>query len=464
MSNSIAKDLKYLITFSETHKFVRYGKDVLFEYSSIDDQKLEHKNFYNIRAAEAYWSGRRTTLQVTVGEEVVYKSFSTPKLFIEGSPHNAIQKHKFKGAKCWDGVVFNPGVTTYRAINRFNGFPIAPVKGNLDVFNSLLKRVIPEESERVIVMDYFAHLYQKPMDKPKWCLALKGGKGVGKNMVVEMLGEKLLNKTNYFITDNKEQALSKFNAHLETNLLLTLNELIWTDRGDYDSILKGLITESSRAIERKGFDSIVMDNYSRIVLISNGDWMAPASGRSERRYAIIKFLRDEEASRIPSDKEFANVYKWYHTQGGKEALMYELMNREIPNNFISKAPYTAGLTEQLEHSLKGVDLFVKEALESGYFGQSYGKGETVQVDDLNRVKSGKLYNSFKSLDDKTKVTHKAFVKKVIDLTGAVSGNSGGRYLQFPDLNTCAEHFKKNTGIKLEDIGFWNDEILLGEMK
>ncbi len=463
------EELINLRAFEETHKFVRHGKNILLEYTAKNDNGRTIRNFYSIKAASEYWSDRTTTIEVMEDDySTSYKTISTPELFVKGSPSNVVDKHIVKPAKRWDGIVFKPGIETSVGINHFNGFPVTPKDGDIGIFMDFMKKAIYNDNEVDIVMNFFAHIFQFPMIKPTWALVFKGGKGVGKNTVESLLGRYLLDISNYYITDNKEQAFGKFNAHTETNLLMVLNETVWGGNHEHDSSLKGLITEPSRAVERKGYDSIMLDNYSRVVVMSNSDWVVPASGKSERRYAIIQFLTDEDEKLKPTKEEFKTLYDWFNRGGGKEAIMYHLLNRDLEKeDFDAKsAPKTAGLKEQLEHSLAGVQLFIRDALERGYFGYTHNDNGTLQIDDSNKISSGKLFDLFLKQKYPGKISHKKFTQELINLTGCKARRSSAtRHYEFPSLNDSLKHFEDATGVTIEhEDEEWNSEALVGEMK
>ena len=78
----------------------------------------------------------------------------------------------------------------------------------------------------------------------------------------------------------------QFNAHMASCLLLQADEAIWAGDKAVEGRLKGLITAPMQQIEAKGIDPIRLDNFVRLIMTSNEDWVVPA-GKDERRFAVL---------------------------------------------------------------------------------------------------------------------------------------------------------------------------------
>ena len=75
-------------------------------------------------------------------------------------------------------------------LNLWQGFAVKPHKGDWTLFDDHLFYVICGENQRYYdwLMDWLAHLVQKPYEKPGSAVVLKSEvKGTGKSMVVEFL-------------------------------------------------------------------------------------------------------------------------------------------------------------------------------------------------------------------------------------------------------------------------------------
>lgn len=103
--------------------------------------------------------------------------------------------------------------------------------------------------------------------------------------------------------------------------------------------LKALVTERNLVVEMKGIDIIQYRNCARLAIASNEDWVVPA-GSGSRRWLVLQ-VSDARAN----DEAYFDALHKQLDDGGYEAMMYELFEREITSN-LKKAPETKALQEQ----------------------------------------------------------------------------------------------------------------------
>lgn len=127
----------------------------------------------------------------------------------------------------------------------------------------------------------------------------------------------------------------------------------------HEGVLKALVTEPKLMIERKGIDAIQMPNRIHLFMASNMDWVIPA-GASARRFFVLDVL--------PSRRGNLDYFKAIEKQmqdGGYEALMYVLVNRDLCNFEIRNVPNTQALAKQKAHSRSGIDKLVETLCHEG---------------------------------------------------------------------------------------------------
>ncbi|MEA2098668.1 MAG: DUF5906 domain-containing protein [Campylobacterota bacterium] len=465
---TISKELEYnsklnlrnYIAFKKSNVLLSNSKGALFCKSFENDDRVLELATLAKAGAKDEWADKPVFLTILkdniptqVPINVVDLALNGYEKYVDKSLVTDDLKEFGGSMKRWHGLCFKPLEDTTQKYNLFKGFPVSPVKGDIAPFLNLLELAVGKE-EGEIILDYFAHLFQKPQEKPRYALIFKGTKGVGKNTVEEMLGKELLRNENYYRSSQKEQFFGKFNSHLQQNLLSVMQELVWDGSNNYDSILKDMITERSRAVEKKFVDQEMMDNYSRIIMTTNADWVVPASGKDERRYCVISF--PAEKPQELGDNFFKELHEWYYN-GGKENLMYEMLNRDISNFSINKAPETKGLAEQLAYSLDGIERFCADGLRNGYFGNLH-KANTYNenyaycyTNERMRVKRKELYESFKfNFKGAVLESQSVFHKKMGELLGCtMKKQSDGNYTQFLTIEESAKIFTNATAVKIE---------------
>lgn len=459
--------LRNYVKFQKNHIMIEGRSGAIFYKTYDDDNETATISVMNKDGVKDAWANKTvnvlilkkndtSTLKINVGDialKGIFNLISPSEQIIDNLTTTDL--HKFgKSMKRYHNICFKPNQNTSQEFNLWKGFPVDDDAYGYDVspFLDFIYEAVGSEAEHIL--DFFAHMIQKPQEKPRYCLVFKGSKGVGKNTVEEALGKDLLFTQNYYRTSQPEQFFGKFNFHVAQNLLSIMQELKWDNRKNYDSILKDMITETSRAVEQKFMDQVMFDNFSRVVITTNEAWAVPAKGKDERRYCVISFP-DEKYPAL--DEKIKTYYKWKAEHGdiAKKALMYFLKMRDLSQFDIDKAPETRGLIEQKAYSLTGVDKFVHNALHNGYFGNINAKHKSNSFDylevDKNRIKSAELYgcfqNSFPSDASITNATQ--FHKRMEELIGAIKIKSNGVYSQFLDVQQSIKLFKESTDVDID---------------
>ena len=75
------------------------------------------------------------------------------------------------------------------------------------------------------LLDWMAHLFQFPQEKPGTAVVLTGGQGAGKSIVGNVL-KKLLGRY-HVVAEKSEHVVGRFNDHLEDCLRLQCEEAFW---------------------------------------------------------------------------------------------------------------------------------------------------------------------------------------------------------------------------------------------
>lgn len=381
------------------------------------------RTFYNKSAMKDAWADR-TVLKVVNERTKCW---------------NVVDLQLREGKERYMGITFAPLNSKTDKYNMFQGFAVEPKEGDVQYLIDTYKKQYGEK-EAEVVLDFFAHLVQKPFEKIRWCIALKGEKGTMKSLGAYPI-EALLKQENKYQTGDASSLLNKFNAPLAENLFLRGDEVVWGGNHEKDSVLKDLLTEPQRNLERKGKDPIRVPNVSRIWLTSNADWIVPASGKGERRYYII------EANVLMSDGEGAKFIKF--VDRNREAILHYLLNRKLPEHFENRAPKSKALTSQLVRSLFGIEKMLYDFLEKGYFGNySHNSDRYLCIRDNGRIRTTELWEIYQKLNPKDKTTQKEFTIKVKETLGIEAIKSGGlMYFKFEDMATMAKNFHAATGIE-----------------
>jgi hypothetical protein len=251
-----------------------------------------------------------------------------------------------------DKLILDPRYTgnNPRIVNQWQDYPIVARQGDCSKTLAYYKDVITSGIDELyeLVLDYLAHLIQKPWEKPEFAIVLVGLKGVGKTKFVQII-QRLIGELYYFQTSNPDDIYGRFKKHLMNKLVTMLEEMTWGGDKRKEGMLQDLISGRTLNIEIKHGPTITVENLLRVIIDSNSAWVVPTS-HDERRFAVLKV---SDAHR--KDYEYFAAIDNELDNGGAEALMYVLKNRDISKFNIRRAPATIGLIEQTLEGLPELD-------------------------------------------------------------------------------------------------------------
>ena len=335
--------------------FVAYagGKSLVYQIS--EDINDELKTFSHHEFKNHY--GNRTFPKMT-GIKKGLPQGDNVRHYIEWLKHENRRQYDL-------GIKFYPGqLSEYEAKNYYNlwrGFPIEGKKGDFSKIDYHLKHVWCRNNMEhyTYLMAWLADIIQNPTQKSGVALVVKGGKGLGKSLIVERLLYPIFGYT-YIKIDKAEQITGKFNQHLLGKLFVVLEEAIWAGDKAAEGTLKSLITDRRTMLEGKGTNAQEMDTYCRLVFISNEKQAVPAS-IDERRFFALKVSEE-----YFGNEQYFNELIYEIEHGGIESFMYHLQNIDISKINVRKAPRTEALFDDIYANMTTVERFLYELLQEDY--------------------------------------------------------------------------------------------------
>ena len=320
-------------------------------YMERDDAKLdEQKRFLTIEAFRAWFNNRFT--EIAVRGETKVKSWADRWL-------SDRDRRSYKGIEFFpnpDGV---PATPDY--LNLWSGFICEPkAKPNgYAVFKDHLLNNLCEGNKKLYdwVFGFFAHMVQRPRERVGVALVMRGKMGTGKTKIGETFGS--LFPRHYFLVDDPRYVTGQFNAHMASCLLLQADEAVWAGDKAAEGRLKGLITAPFQQIEAKGVDPIRLDNYVRLVMTSNEDWVVPA-GKDERRFCVL-----DVNPRCAQNSDYFSEMDSELDNGGRAALLFDLLKFDCTKINLRQIPRTRALLEQKVLSFESIDRWWFGCLDRG---------------------------------------------------------------------------------------------------
>lgn len=249
-------------------------------------------------------------------------------------------------------------INTYRAPNIPPVDPTTP--RSTKWFKDLVKFLWQEESE--LILDYCAHLMQRPEKKIHWCpLLITEQEGMGKNLFFEVLSE-CMGKWNAAIIN--AALLSKtFNTFLVNNRLILINEVQDVSKKDRQAVmskLKSCITEKDQQIEGKGTNSYLAEIFCSFFIFSNKINAIDIEKGTRRIHVYINRLAPKQ------QLWYLNIVK-QAAEGGIAEVADMLMTRDISNfRSTGHAPLTDSKVEAVQSNLSEYQLEIMQHIEFRY--------------------------------------------------------------------------------------------------
>ena len=237
-------------------------------------------------------------------------------------------------------IVFSPRVEVPDAYNLWRGFACAAKPGNCALYWAhLMYNICGNNLEHYeYLVSWMARAVQFPDSQGETAVVLQGNQGTGKGWMARPFGG--LFGRHFMQVSNAQHMVGNFNSHLRDTVVLFADEAFFAGDKRHEGVLKTLITEETLAVEGKGVDVETAPNYTHVIMASNNNWVIPA-GAHERRFFVLKV---GDAAR--QDTDYFAALEAQMANGGREALLYELLNRDISKFNVRDVPKTDALREQ----------------------------------------------------------------------------------------------------------------------
>lgn len=198
----------------------------------------------------------------------------------------------------------------------------SPTTGSKDVsplFLEYFERIVPDQDERHIFIQWLAHIFQKPQDRPSWHVILTSDTGTGKGFLIESILHPLLKHTSTI--NSYSRVMTKFSTVLADNLLVLLDDPA-QGSDDTQTQLKSLLSEERAYCEGKFMPGGMVQTYTRFILASNDPrplrldenerrWWSPAElNHRHDKVETQKFL-ETLANWLALDGSLCAVYNWF---------------------------------------------------------------------------------------------------------------------------------------------------------
>jgi len=299
--------------------------------------------------------------------------------------------------------------TTSTSLTRVNTYRPAQIRrtpGDPSPFLDLIRRMLPVEWDRQVILAYLAALVQYPGIKFQYCPLIQGVEGNGKTTINKVMWECVGSDYCYSV---RASTMSKnFNGWLPRRILITVEDVYFDDsEKDIIEVLKPMITGNMQEIEFKGVDQGMVDVCANFILNTNHK-AALRKTRNDRRFAPF-YTAQQEVADLERDgmthQYFKNLRRWLEKEDGYAIMAHYFHTYEIPDAlnpaFGIRAPNTSSTEEAIREGMGVIEQEIVECIEQERHGFAGGWISSFAVDHLidskrlnvpRRHRKGVLYN------------------------------------------------------------------------
>ena len=305
--------------------------------------------------------------------------------------------------------------------NTFTGFEYNKIIEDYELvdikpFIDLISKLVDNEKESIeYVLNYLAHIIQKPYEKSEVILLFKSKQGYGKDTLINFM-EKIMGKSNNYIgrTAEVNDIFGNFNSIMKNNLILQINELQGKDGFATKEKIKNLSTADTITINRKYLEGYEQTNYCRIFIFSNN--LTPVEIPSDdRRYVVFTAQEDK-----PEREFFNNLYKCLKDERFIYSLYYFLKTRNIKKvSLRDDRPITKAYDKLKKQCIHPFYEYLDSFMDLGHRNRILGLRKNKNNPDNVRITPTLLYEDFKkfmeSRDDNLKISFNNIKAMLADL-------------------------------------------------
>jgi hypothetical protein len=317
----------------------------------------------------------------TINDKTTRKAWEA---FTESQAYNFPKVH---------GICFRPELSPgqtivnegHTLINTYIPINTNKQSGDIKPFTNHLELMLPNETDRTILISYIAACVQYPGIKFQWAPLIQGIQGNGKTLIISALSHAIGHRYTHLLNASDLSGNGiKFNSWIQNKLLIGIEEIYVSDRREVLEALKPFITNLRIEIQGKGDNQITGDNRANFVICSNHK-DAILKTLSDRRYCVFYTAQQDiedmkKISWLTSDgmptRYFVDLYNWLKKVGYSYINNF-LHNYKIPQVYnpaldCHRAPVTSSTFEAVGLSMGGVEQELLEMVDRGAQGFAGG--------------------------------------------------------------------------------------------
>ena len=229
-----------------------------------------------------------------------WEEFTIDNKYLFKKPQEVINvwiKHPLR--RTYDKIVFAPNkffkynVDEYSVYNMWSGWEYEfdeTIEVDMDLISNVLHHI------KVVVCNGNNEMYEYILNLWKLILlgkktgigvGLQGRQGVGKSIILEYFGKRILGEKYFAYIQSLDDVTNKFTSLRCMKSFVLCDELdTWAGDTKTATMLKSMLTQPKTKLERKNKDPINIDDFANYAFLSNAENMLRVEGKDDRRYLI----------------------------------------------------------------------------------------------------------------------------------------------------------------------------------
>lgn len=284
-----------------------------------------------------------------------------------------------------------PGKLFYQdgvlAVNTYFPPHVPTMDGDPSPFLDHLAKLLPEQSDRDILLAYLAACVQHKGVKFQWAPLIQGAPGNGKTLFTRVVEYAV--GYNYVHWPLTQELGEKYNNWLFGKILIGIEDIYVPEHKlEIIEVLKPMITNNRLACRAMQTDQFMQLNLANFILNTNHK-NGIRKDENDRRFAVF-YTAQQTAEDIERDgmggDYFPKLYQWLDNDGYAIVAHY-LNNYKIPYQLnpaggCIRAPITTSTAEAIEAGKGRVESEILEAIDEGRPGFCGGWVSSKRLDEL----------------------------------------------------------------------------------
>lgn len=200
----------------------------------------------------------------------------------------------------------------------------------VDLWVNHIKHVICNRDEALgeFILNWFAHILQKPQVKTNAVPLIFSKAGAGKNFTFNVFQRYVLNPSMTTTVCDINKITGKFNSICMGKTLILIDEALDSSNVANNNIMKSRITDDKIILEKKGEDAIEVNDFSNYAILTNNHFASPVE-KGDRRYVVIK--ASDERCGIQHKAWWKMMRSELLTMEAGKSIFHWLMRRDLSN-------------------------------------------------------------------------------------------------------------------------------------